>query len=192
MSSKFLKEKKKLDDSLNKLKNDASIILQQKTKKFLKIEDNTIKEAKKQLETLKKNKENDILNTSLKKCNYEKNKKEIEKELKNISTNYKRKKDDTLGKMAKINKSIESLNPKIEDLNKILNNLNIQKEKDMKIIEDKIYNTKKNCNTTLKNEIEKSKKEVEQRIQTGTINKQKQVKRKKFIKTATNILGSFI
>lgn len=192
MSSKFLKEKKKLDDSLNKLKNDASIILQQKTKKFLNIEDNAVKEAKKQLATLKKKKENDIINTSLTKCNYEKNKKEIEKELKNINTNYKRKKDDTLVKMAKVNKSIESLNPKIEDLNKTLNNLNIQKDIDLKKIEDKINKTKKNCNTTLKNEIELSKREVEQRIQSGTINKQKQVKRKKMINTATNIIGSFI
>jgi hypothetical protein len=129
MSSKLLIEKKKIDDDLIKLKTKASDIINKQARKILKkkgllkTDETSINEAKKQLETLKKNKENDIIQKALYKCNFKNKEKKIKKDINNVLieyTNNKKKITPILNNYELLNNNIQK--ELISKTNKVINN----------------------------------------------------------------------
>jgi hypothetical protein len=75
-----------------------------------------------------------------------------------------------------------------EKLNKTINLINKKRDTDLNKINNEFISLKNNCNDILKIEIDKSKKEVDNRLAKGTNKKKRQVA---FQKTKNKILNIF-
>lgn len=156
MSSNLLIKKKKIDDDLKKIQLEASFFINKSARKFLKkkgklvINETPIIEAKKELDILKKNKKDKIINLSLKKCNFNKEEKIIKKDIFNVNEEYI--------------KNTNKITPFINSFE--INNLNTQKEliiNSNKIINDyntNIINIKEETALKLKKLNEKKEKKI--------------------------------